>query len=65
MANGQVKSQYSFTGVFKGYDCGDYCRLVFKDDNGKEWDFGQGDNNLAAYRLGIEKDDGMPASNPK
>ncbi len=43
------------TFVTAGFDGGDLYGLVFKDDKGKFWDFGSGDNNLGDFNFGEDE----------
>lgn len=45
---GIVEAQFSYI------EFGDFYYFVFTDNNGKEWDFGKGENNLEDYDFGEE-----------
>jgi hypothetical protein len=42
-------ASYTLVAAFEGASSGDYFHLLFKDEAGSSWDFGNGKNNLAPY----------------
>jgi hypothetical protein len=42
-------SRYTMHATFEGASAGDYFHLLFKDEKGTTWDFGNGKNNLEPY----------------
>jgi hypothetical protein len=45
----------NITATFEYVEMGDYYHLVFKDDKGVEWDFGNGENQLGNFDFGQEQ----------
>ncbi len=43
--------EHPFTATYKGCDMGDYFHLIFEDSNGKNYDFGFGNNQFGEYDL--------------
>jgi hypothetical protein len=40
----------TFEAKYMGFDIGDYPHIIFKDKNGKEYDFGDGNNSYGTYK---------------
>ncbi len=42
-------NQNTLIAKYQRTSMGDYFHLIFQDENGKDWDFGNGNNNLGDY----------------
>lgn len=49
------KTENILIAKFSYVEFGDFFHLIFEDVNGKEWDFGSGENNLGSFDFGEEE----------